>query len=120
MEKIYFHAVSIYREQGEYDWEKDSFEIEESNVLIENDKFVILDDDDWTKLEKGKHGYLNPVIGKENITISINDHYSRDGVSYTLYSDKKLSPATIKKHIKKKVEEKCGWLMNALDLSIIK
>jgi len=121
MDMVFYHQVKIYREPGEYEWEKDVFEIKEFNILIQNDKYVILDNDSWTKLEKDSGSYSSyNVIGKECISVAVGDNYSRDGVFYTSYSETKIDPATIREHIEEKIEEKYGWFVRELDLGIIK
>jgi len=117
---LFYHRVEIYRKPAKRDWEEDKFKVKEVDILVENDNYVVLNDDEFTKLEK-KDGYsLYYCLNKERINIIINDNYFSDSITYTLYSEHRLSPSKIKEKIENEIESKYGWLMSELDLSIIK
>ena len=118
--KIYHHRVEIYKKPVKWRWHKDLFEIKEKEILAENDRYIVLNDSNFTKLEKKGDGAVYCTLNKENISINIDDRVWEDSVYYTLYSTSKRRPKTIRKHIEDKIKKKYGWLLSEIDLSIIK
>lgn len=121
MEKIFVYSVRILKEQGAYSWNRNSFTKGTINVLKSNDKYTVLDDFSFTKLENKKSDYNSySVIDKPSISVRWNDRLLDNGVFYTLYSTKPVKPEAIKKQINNYVKSKFSWLLSGLELSIIK
>jgi hypothetical protein len=118
MKKLFKHEVKIYKHPGGI--HNNTFEIKEVEVIAENDSYIVINDWYFTKLGKSNKSYSNEVLEKEYIQVRNDNHILGDGVFYTLYSISKIRPSTIKNHIEKKISDHYGWLMNSLDLSIIK
>lgn len=119
MKKLFYHRVQIYKKPTP-SYRKDKFEITEVEILAENDHLIIINNYHFTRLEKKGSGICHPIPNRERIDIRCKDDILGDGVFYTLYSDKKSRPSTIKLHIEKEIYKKFGWLVNDIDLSIIK
>lgn len=118
IEKIISYKLEIYRKPTRWSFTEDKFEVKEKSVLAQNDKYLVLNDDYFTKLEKKGDGVVWSRI--DTPSISFRDCLSQDGIFFTLYSTKPRRISTIKGMIKRKADEKYGWLFSeSLDLSIM-
>ena len=115
--EIFYHKVRIYKKPAER-YHKDCFEIKKVVIIAENDNYIVIDDAYFTRISK-KKSYCDTCLNVEKINIRTENHILGDGVFFTLYSEKKLRPSTIKRHIEKKIIAQYGWLNNDIDLSII-
>ena len=119
MKKLFYHRVAIYKKPVRFSFDKDEFITKTVDVLAENEMYIVLNDAYFTKLELTGDGVCYSRVGKESICVRIHDHSLGKGVFYTLYSEKRRRPSTIKRHIEKHIANKYGWLLGELDLSII-
>lgn len=99
---------------------ENEYEVKELDVVAENELYLVLGDLHFTTLRKvSKEGSgLNPVLNKH--TVSIRDHGIEclDGIHYTEYTTRNVQPETIKRRIRKFIEEKYGYMFKP-DLSFI-
>jgi len=116
-EKINHYRVSI-RGGSKY-LNENKFEKNEYEIIAENKSYIALNDWCFTSIKKVKDNY-GSCLDKESISVFVNDSIWGSGVSYSLYTFKKVKASTIKKHIENAVNEKLGFFMNGLDLEIIK
>lgn len=116
--KIFYHRVAINKkvERG-FQWD-DKFEIVEVEVLAENETRIVLNDEFFTVKVKKKGAYN--AIEKKEINIRTNNSICGDGIFYELYSYSKKRPATIRGEIERRIKAEYSWLLDGVDLSIIK
>jgi hypothetical protein len=118
-EFLYEHRVRIYRKPTKWHFSRDIAEISEIAILAHNDKYVVLNDASFTKLEKKGDGVCWPVINKP--IIYFKDVLGEKGIFYTLYSPSKKRIPTIEGQIRNKAEAEYGWLFSKeLDFSALK
>lgn len=121
MKTINHYKVGILKNGKNY------FEEEKIKVALENDQWMVLDNEHYDKITKNKHfKYSYPrievhdIYKKDNETGYLKNHKQfGNGVFYKLYSETKKRPSTIRKEIEKFLNEKFGYLCN-IDLSFIK
>lgn len=118
---IFYHRVAINKKVSHgFQWD-DKFEIVEVEVLAENETKIVLNDDQFTVLDKKKGNCsFRHCVGNTLINIRTNNSICGDGIFYTLYSYGKKRPETIRREIEAKIKAEYSWLMNEADLSIIK
>lgn len=115
---IFFHRLEIYKKPTKYSFQKDEYIVREINILAQNERYIVLNDDCFTKIEKKGDGICWSALNKEQI--SFKNCLGEQGVFYTCYSEKKRRPVSIKNAIHKKAEREYGWLFsNELDLSTL-
>ena len=118
--KIYYYNAKIYKKPTKFSFDNDIFLREEKNVLASNEKYMVLDDHYFTRLEINGGGYLNPVLNKQNIGLYMNKGCFNDHVWYSFYSTKKKTPRSIKKVIEKFINKEYSWLVKHIDLGVVK
>ena len=123
MRKLWKTNADIITEKGmisSYRCE-DRFTQEQVEVLAENDNYIIINDEYFTKINKpSKHSSnYDTVLNSQHIAIVTEDKIFSKGVFYTLYSDSKKRPATVKKEIEDKIQKKFGGFVS-IDLGVIK
>lgn len=96
---------------------KDVFEQTVVDVALQNEKYMIIDDDYFTKISFANE-YVCLSLNKPSIFLSPNEDLLAN-ISYTLYSDRKRRASTIRKEIDSEIKKKYGNFFKA-DLSIIK
>lgn len=101
--------------------EEDSFDVDDVGILAQNDRYIVLSDSRFTKLDKKKDRTynMNHVVDHPSISIYNNDSCYGSGVDYTLYTEKNKRTSTIKKEIKIAIQDKYGWLVNDIDFSFM-
>lgn len=113
------YKVQIYKKPTSYSFEEDKFTIESLEVLGENDDFIVFNDDYFTKITKKPDRYYD-VLDRPRINIRTTDSLLSNGIFYTLYTTTNKRPATIRNEIHRQIGKKFGWMMDSVDLSIIK
>lgn len=118
---MYCHRVEIYTGKKK-SWEKDTFEVCEENVLAENAGYIVLNDTQFTKIEKRKDKDFNcySVIDYPTIEINVDDRFWSDGVVFNLYSYSKWPATQIERDIKAAIAKKCGWMKGRISFAILK
>lgn len=99
--------------------EENGFTISEVEVLGQNAQRIVLKNEMFTCLERKKSVCFD-AIDIPNIRLFFNDNCWGSGVKYYLYTFKHKSAATIKKEIESQIQEKLGYFMHGIDLSMIK
>jgi len=116
---IYYHRLEIYQSPTKYSFQTDQYKVEEKEVVVENDKYIVFNDAAFTKIAKSGDGFVWGVLNKE--VVSFRDCLGAKGIFYTLYTNRKVRPSTIERHIREKANKEYGYLFsNKLDLSILK
>ena len=118
MKKLLHHRVEI-TDGGKYGSRKNIFEIVEVNVLAENNWNIVLNDRNYTVVKKEKSSYTT-CINEKSIGVTANDSFWGNRITYSLYSYSRKRAGTIKKEIEEKINEKFGFYLSGVDLSIIK
>lgn len=120
--KIIYQKVRIYTGKKPRCFEENCCEKKTYPVVAENDKYIVIDDGVYTRLQKEKEKYCNTydLLGYASIRVFNNDSIFSDSIRLDLYTTVAMSPTKIKNAIKKAVEKKMGWLSSDIDLSIIK
>lgn len=97
-----------------------SFKTTQYKTVAENEKYIILNDTEFTKLNKKDRGFsrLNNVINKSSIS-EWKLGFSLDGLHYTLYTNKSKRLETIKKEITEWINENYAYLYQ-VNLDFIK
>lgn len=98
--------------------ERNGFTISEVEVIGENENRIVLKDEMFTRLEKKKSVCFDS-IDDPSIRLLTGDKCWGSGVMYCLYTFKHKRAATIKKEIEHKIQEKFGYFMSGIDLSMI-
>ena len=119
MKKIYVYKVEIFEKQSGF-LHENVFKEEITEIGLENDTYIVLNDAIFTKLSKESKYATNPVLNKEHIW-ERKWKFARDldGIVYSLYSETPRKPEVIKRHIEKFIKEQYAWV-SAIDLSFIK
>lgn len=100
---------------------KNEFVIEELEIIGENDRYMVLNDRVFTTIDKeGKKYCIGSPLNREEIWLSANDSTWGNRISYSLYTFKKKTAASIRKAIEKEVINRFGFFMGGLDLDVIK
>lgn len=121
MTQLYHYNLRVYRKPTSYSFERDEFKREVLDVLAQNDKYIVLNDSHFTKLEKrgGENYRLYPTLNKPHIYFK--DVLNAEGIFYSLYSTAQKRTPTIEREIREAAQEKYGWLFSdELDLSILR
>ena len=96
------------------------FKIDEIDIVAENEWLWCLGTMHFATIAKGsQYGTTSRKIDKPSISFQMNDKVWGSNIEYNLYTFKTKRPSTIRKEIKKAVDEKFGFFME-LDLSFIK
>lgn len=99
---------------------KNEFVIEELEIIGENDRYMVLKDRTFTTIDKKGEKYcIGSPLNREVIGLSANDSTWGNSISYSLYTFKKKTAASIRKAIEKEVINRFGFFMGGLDLSVI-
>lgn len=114
--KLFHYKVDIYSKPHSI-WEN-KFVSEIVEVEAENENYLIIKDDSFTRIKKEKCDW-DTCLNAHYVGVRANDHILEGGVFYSQYSENKVSVRTIKARIERAVQEKYGFLHN-VDLSIIK
>lgn len=114
---IYYHRLEIYKQPTKF-YNHDSYKVEELHLLAENDRYMVFNDMHFTKIEKLGDGRVYSCLNKPSIYFK--DVLGSQGIFYSVYTEKRMRPSTIKAQIKRKAEKEYGWLLaESLDLSIL-
>ena len=116
---IFHYRVEISDSKGVLG-PKNEFVIEELEIIGENDRYMVLNDRVFTTIDKeGKKYCIGSPLNREEIGLSANDSTWGNRISYSLYTFKKKTAASIRKAIEEEVINRFGFFMGGLDLSII-
>jgi len=119
MSSIFVYRLEIYKRPTKFSFEKDNFTVSEEQILAQNDRYIVLNDSSFTKIEKKGDGFLWGRLNKE--AIHFKNCLGAQGVFYTCYSEAKKRVPSIERAIHKKAEEEYGWLFSRdLDLTVLK
>ena len=118
MSKIKHIKVMIMFKQGIIKQESEYIN-EHIEVIAENENFIVLNDDYFTKVAKVK-SWIGFYAGLDKIKISsqVDDRCFGTSVTYYYYGTKDKRASSIKKKIKEYITEKFGCMVNA-DLSFM-
>lgn len=103
--------------------DENSFTKTERNIVAENDKLIVIDDDYFSRIEKvGKKQYaLYPALDEPSISIYANDSCWGNRLSYVLHTfSGTIKPAKIRRDIEKEVVKKFGFFVKDMNLDFIK
>ena len=115
---IFIHRLEIYKKPTRFSFHKDEYTVREEEILAQNERYIVLNDYCFTKIEKKGDGVCWGTLNKESI--SFKNCLGEQGVFYTCYSDKKKRASSIKNAIHRKAEKEYGWLFSSeLDLSTL-
>lgn len=120
MKTLNLYEVKIYfNPRYSFEKEEEKFKVSEVKVLAENEKFLCLEDDYFTKITKNKNwDKIYDTLNKPSISIRTKDSILGEGIFYTLYTTKKKRISTIRKEIEKKIEDDLGSFFK-IDLSFL-
>lgn len=115
--KVYKYKVEILKSE-QYD---NKFIKEELEVGLENDRFMVLLDSSFTKINKKKStgSDLDRTLDHHYVSEWKMGFKSLDGIHYTEFSSHKVRPSTIKRRIEAFIKKEYGYL-SKIDLSFIK
>jgi hypothetical protein len=94
------------------------FEVEKFDVLGENGRYIVINNDTFTSIRKEKYDY-DTCLDKPSISLFANDSCWGTRVTYTLFTMKTKRASTIKKEIEVAIEKKYGFFARGFDLSFI-
>jgi hypothetical protein len=115
---LYEHRIRIYRKPVKWSFNRDEVTIQQKPILAHNDKYLVLNDIHFTKLEWQGDGVLYSAIDKPSI--HFKDVLNEQGIFYSLYSPSKRRISTIEREIRARAEAQYGWLFSSeLDLSAL-
>lgn len=114
--KIRHYHVRIYFQKKWY--QNDEFSSKAYQVVLENDKYIIIENSIFTRLRK-KNSNIELSLEKEYIDYIEIGHILDGGICYDLYTTKKKRPSTIKRAIKTYLKERI-YLLRDVDLDFIK
>lgn len=90
-------------------------------VIGENERYLVIDDVEFTTIEKGESSYnVYASLNRESIWTNTEDSVFGNRISYTLYTESEVSAKTIREQIEVYIQKKYGFFVQGLDLSIIK
>ena len=95
-----------------------SFKAEMLSVVAENAKYLVLDNDHFTRVRKEKYDY-DTCLNKPEISLHANDSVWGNRVTYTLYATKDKRRSTIRREIEAAIERKYGFFVRGFNLSFI-
>jgi len=96
------------------------FEIKELQILAERRELIVLDDDYFPTVNiSERKDICRPNIEVPSIGFNLDCKVWGTSITYRLYTQKKKTPAAIRKEIDRARDEKFGSLF-AVDLSFIK
>lgn len=122
MAKIYLHSVDVLDGKGAIGG-RSKYEVTEFNVIGENERFIVIDDERFTTIEKSgdeEKFRLYALLNKPSTSVFCNDSCWGSGVWYKLYSYECATPSRIRADIRAKIKKKVGFFMDKIDLSFIK
>ena len=118
MNKINHYVVEISDHTGICGG-RNEFKVERHFVLSENAEYLVIDDRRFTTLKKGDSDW-EACIDKPSISLTSNDNVWGNRIWYSLYTEREVKAATIRKEIEMAVKKKYGFFMGELNLDIVK
>lgn len=118
MRTINHYVVEISDGKGILD-AKNEFRVDQHHVIAENDEYLVVDDRRFTTLKKGDSDY-EACMDKPSISTAANDSCWGNRIWYSLYTERTVKAATIRKEIEKAVQKKYGFFIGSLNLDIVK
>lgn len=112
---IFKYEVNLYSNSllGKFQKKKEpEFIIDMYPILKENYKYLVLDNDVFTKIEKDGDNRFYPCLNKYKIFHRTTETILDNGVFYTGYFDKKQSNTKIKNQLKKYILKNFAYLFN--------
>jgi hypothetical protein len=113
MRTINHYSVEISDKTGIIG-ERNEFKIEQHQVIAENDDYLVIDDRRFTTLKKGESDY-ETCLDKENINLASGDSCWGNRIWYSLYTEKEVKAAYIRKAIDRAVKKKFGFYIGDLN-----
>lgn len=115
---INHYVVEISDGSGVLD-AKNEFRVDQHQVLAQNDDYLVIDDRRFTTLKKGDSDY-ETCMDKPSISTAANDSCWGNRIWYSLYTEREVKAAAIRKEIEKAVKKKYGFFIGNLNLDIVK
>jgi hypothetical protein len=101
----------------------DGFRVYDVEVSAESEKEIVVMGQRWGNFiiikKESKYDH-DTRMDVESISIQANDYCWGSRVTYNLFTERKVKPDTIKRHIEAKINRKFGFFMHGIDLSCIK
>lgn len=115
--KVYRYEVRILK-SSEYD---NKFITEELEVGLQNDRFIVLLDDNFTRINKNNStgSDLDRTLNCHRVSEWKMGLKSLDGIHYNEFSSHRVRPETIKRRIKSFIKSEYGYL-SEINLDFIK
>lgn len=91
-------------------------------ILKENDSYIVIDDEKFTKLQKhgkGDRYTIYPVLNNHSISLNRHDSCWGNRIYYSEYSTSKTRPCTVRRRIERELLTEFGFFMGGIDLSFI-
>lgn len=96
------------------------FTVTELLVLGENDRYMVVNNETFTTLDKQATKYsIGSPFNKAAIHASHNDSCWGNRITYSLYSDSRKRASTIRREIEREMEKRYGFFVRGLDLSVV-
>lgn len=119
--KIYYYDVESADGSGIIS-KVQKFDVEHLSIIAENDRYFAVNDARFSTIEKESDKdrcRIYPVLNEPTISINNSDRVWGNRIHYTMFSDKPVTPASIKKKIEREIEKKFGYFIGKIDLSFI-
>ncbi len=119
--KIYFYDVESADGSGIIS-KAQRFDVSQLAIIAENERFFAVNDAKFSTIEKENDKdrcRIYPVLNESSISIYNSDKVWGNRIHYMMFSDKPVTPASIKKKIECEIDKRFGYFIGKVDLAFI-